>query len=152
MTAKTQAPLGLDRAGRCAFDLLDQLLARARGDLTQGVGGGHCRTRIAVAIEHRVGHAAVSGNRCWLPLGGLEGWYISGRGGLSGRQGVVRLLSVHGVPPGLSVNPAAYRGYPLKSHSLSFFAAVPNGPSWYTAAPAGEKVNGSNGSASILSR
>jgi hypothetical protein len=40
----------------------------------------------------------------------------------------------------------------LKFHSLSFFAAVPNGPSWYTAAPAGEKVNGSNGSASILSR
>ena len=40
----------------------------------------------------------------------------------------------------------------FKFHSLSFFAAVPNGPSWYTAAPAGEKVNGSNGSASILSR
>ncbi len=40
----------------------------------------------------------------------------------------------------------------FKFHSLSFFAAVPNGPSWYTAAPAGEKVKGANGSASILSR
>jgi hypothetical protein len=32
---------------------------------------------------------------------------------------------------------------------LSLRAAVPNGPSWYTAAPTGEKVNGANGSASM---
>jgi len=46
--------------------------------------------------------------------------------------------------------PSAPQGF--KSHSLSFFAAVPYGPSCYTAAPAGEKVNGSKGSLSILSR
>jgi hypothetical protein len=40
----------------------------------------------------------------------------------------------------------------FKSHSLSFFAAVPNGPSWKTAAPAGENVNDSNGSGFIWSR
>jgi hypothetical protein len=43
-------------------------------------------TRIAVAIERHVGHAAVCGNRCWLPLGELEGWHVSGRLGLRGRQ------------------------------------------------------------------
>ena len=31
---------------------------------------------------------------------------------------------------------------------MSFLAAVPNWPSWYTAAPAGENVNRSNGSVS----
>jgi len=32
----------------------------------------------------------------------------------------------------------------LESNPLSFLAAVPNGPSWYTAAPAGENVNEPN--------
>jgi len=35
---------------------------------------------------------------------------------------------------------------------LSSFAADPNGPNWYTAAPVGEKGNTSNGSAIMLSR
>ena len=40
----------------------------------------------------------------------------------------------------------------FRFHSFSFLAAVPNGPIWYTAAPEGENVKGSNASESILSR
>jgi hypothetical protein len=72
------------------------------------------------------------------------------------------------MPPGEDIGPFGKRGFrttnsqrairrtrmpqDFKSNSLSFFAAVPNWPSWYMAAPAGEKVNGANGSASIWSR
>ena len=40
----------------------------------------------------------------------------------------------------------------LRFTACSFFWAVPKVPSWYTEAPAGEKLNASNGSASIASR
>ena len=56
------------------------------------------------------------------------------------------------VDPPAAVSCAVPCDSPLQIPLLSSFAAVPNGPSWYTAAPAGEKGNDSNFSPSIVSR